>query len=100
MEERSFYYLLPAGLSPKKKLLLQEYINWKLNDDLKWWEELGVVGRVEVNTMINDNDFYLMELGEHNGEKYYEMQTDYDRYRFGGEFAFNQSMTEFYFTNG
>ena len=51
------------SLSKEQKNELEGYINWKLNDEMNWWEELGVVGRVhvKVDTMIDDNDFYLAE---------------------------------------
>ena len=77
---------------------LQNYINWKLNDDLNWWEEWGVKGRVDVRVdkMIEDKDFWIFEY-EHDGTTYYEVQSDCDRYRFCGTFIFNKEMTKFSF---
>lgn len=78
---------------------MERYLNWKLNDDLKWWEDMGLVGRVniEVENIIKDNDFYVIKYDSTDGTPIYELQSDCDRYRFCCAIYFNPEVTEFCF---
>ena len=91
----------PGTLTRDQLMKLQDLINSKLNDELKWWEEWGIKGRVDVkvDAMIEDNDFQLMDLGIVDGIQYYELYSDCDRYRFEGSFIFDREMTKLYFSN-
>lgn len=78
---------------------IEKYLNWKLNDNLNWWKEWGVEGRVnvEVKNMIKDNDFYIIKYDSTNETPIYELQSDCDRYRFCCSIFFNPEVNEFYF---